>query len=143
MRNEPFSHTVGPLPPDSSVYIQREADEETALYIRRGEYVLLSEPRDQGKTSLIYQLRSRFDSSICKIVYVNVSSLNKTSEANWYGDLCKRILVQLRDFLAINALTMEPNDCSSWRSFLQQLITVRTKQLDSHLPQLILALDEV
>ncbi len=143
MNNVPFSHIVGPLPPGSAVYIQREADEEIVRHIRRGEYVQLSEPRDQGKTSLIYQLRSRLDGPTCKIVYVNVTSLKKAKEADWYGDLHERILLQLRDFLDTNGLSLVPNDCSSWRSFLQHLMASRTKQPGSGLPLLILVLDEV
>src|SRR5947209_525364 len=134
---------AGPLPSDSPFYIQREADHEVMRLLERMEYVQLSEPPQQGKTSLIFRVRDRLNNTTRIVTYLDVTALKVTTEASWYRDLREQLIQQLRSFLKVEELKSVPVDASSWRTFLQELMSTRTRQRSSTPPQIIIALDEV
>lgn len=136
-------NTAGPLPSDSPFYIQREADQEAIRLLERMEYVQLSEPRQQGKTSLILHVRSRLNNATRIVVYIDVTALKVTTEADWYRDLKEQLVQQLRTFLKVEDLKSVPADASSWRTFLQQVMSTRGRQHGNTTPQITIALDEV
>ena len=73
------------------------------------DYLLLVEPRQQGKTSLINRLMRTEALRNVSICLIDVSTLDVTAEENWYRTLCGRILPQLqRLFLATNDLLFPP-----------------------------------
>lgn len=138
------SHITGPLPPDSPVYIPRKADEEVQQRLEQMDYVQLSEPRQQGKTSLIYHLLHSFNRphSSRMVAYINVETLNTYSEADWYKSLRERLVYQLGDFVDCDNLPI-PTNGSTWRFFLSRLMQSPAKRTGTLAPQIIIALDVV
>ena len=55
--------TDGDLPAGSPFYIQRQADAQAWDALQRAEYIVLIGPPDQGKTSLVNQLRHRCETA--------------------------------------------------------------------------------
>jgi hypothetical protein len=53
----------GALLADSPVYIERKVDHEALAHLRNMAYLLVIEPRQQGKTSLLARLRTKLSSS--------------------------------------------------------------------------------
>src|SRR5688500_7878055 len=92
MTRHPFV-AGGALPPRSPVYIEREADEKAALQLERMAYLMITEPRQQGKTSLVHYLRRLSDFTFC---YVNLAGLVKDNEASWFQSLGQEIVNELR-----------------------------------------------
>lgn len=138
-----YSHITGPLPPNSSLYIEREADLKAIEHLRRMDYIQLSEPHQQGKTSLIYRIRDMLNSPTCTVVYVNVASLNKSTQESWYSDLRERLIAQLEGFIRTEDLTTIPCDTHTWRSFLRSLVTTKARKNAIGELQFIIALDEI
>ena len=138
------SHITGPLPPGSPVYILRKADKEVQQILERMEYVYLSEPHEQGKTSLLYHIRNWFNvpKSAYMVAYVNARALNNHSEADWYKSLKERLVNQLNDFVDCDNLPT-PTDASTWRFFLVRLVQSPARHVDTLKPQIIIALDVV
>lgn len=85
--------TNGPVPPDSPVYVQREADHQLRQHLLAKDCVLLTAPSQMGKTSLIHRLRAQLTGSDHAIVYVDLQNL-RGSAAKWYHSLCSRLSVQ-------------------------------------------------
>jgi AAA-like domain len=141
--NNAYSYIAGPLPSDSPFYIQREADQEVIRLLERMEYVQLSESPQQGKTSLIFHVRNRLNNATRIVAYLDVTALKIRTEADWYRDLKEQLIQQLRSFLKVEELKCVPVDASSWRTFLQELMSTRTRHRSSTAPQIIIALDEV
>lgn len=71
-------------------------------------------------------------------VYIDMSTLNNSSEEGWYQTLCPRILRPL-NFLNQNRWPLIPQDGAGWRDFLCEVAqTALTDQ-----KQVIIALDEI
>lgn len=131
----------GPLPPASDAYIKRDADNQLLRFVGQMAYVQITEPRQQGKTSLIAQLHSAVEGSGCMLVYLDAESLRVTAEGPWYQDLAARLVARLRGNVCCDDLPT-PVDPSSWRSFLLGLATALPVAAGVG-QQLIIALDEV
>lgn len=110
---------VGPLT-DEALYIERQADGELLRYIHSMEYVMIIEPRQQGKTSMIRHLmRSGCETELC-FIYVDLSTLDIRSESGWYQTLCKRIRKDLKAMSLETPLDI-PQDNVAWRDFLSEI----------------------
>jgi len=126
----------GPLPSNSPVYIERTADRTVLRHLQQMQYVQLTEPRQQGKTSLIYRLRSTLGRGGYILAYVDAESLKSKNEADWYQGLTMRLANQLQNTVKWDQLSI-PTDASTWRSFLLELVTSAPGI------RLIIVLDEV
>jgi class 3 adenylate cyclase len=129
---------VGPLSADADNYVAREADRRAAAYLERLDYVQITDPRQQGKTSLLFRLK-RLLPEAYRVVYVDTESLRSDSEASWYDDLASRVGGQLADVLD-SSPPPRATDCSSFRSFLRHLVTA---QREGGRRPVVIALDEV
>src|SRR5689334_10327258 len=98
----------GPVPGDSQVYIERASDREIQYHLRQMSYVQLIEPHDQGKTSLIYRLRTLLPGPEYHVVYVNAKSLSRLDEAEWYRELARRLCGQLHNVIQCDQIKL-PN----------------------------------
>lgn len=125
---------------DASVYIPRSAEQEVSLRLGRMDYLLIIEPRQQGKTSLINFLIRNPPSPITSIVYIDVASLPFRSERRWYRDLCRRLNDQMVTLAASPVdWTNPPMDSSEWRQFLTRLAL----SLQANGRLVVIALDEI
>lgn len=79
--------TSGPVPPDSPVYVQREADYQLRQHLLAMDCVLLVAPHQMGKTSLIYRLQAQLAGSSYTIAYADAQKLGNGDKAEWYRSL--------------------------------------------------------
>jgi len=118
-------------------YIIRKADAEAIQVLRGMGYLLLIEPRQQGKTSLLFRLQKELSDRA--FVYIDVSTLNRSSEEAWYRSLCSRIVKHLEVTGAIASRTLGsslPTDHEQWDEFLYELCRITSKPI-------VLMLDEI
>ena len=131
----------GPLTDsDASAYVVREADHEVVKYLQSMEYVLIIEPRQQGKTSLVNRLMYSSVLGDTIIAYIDVSSCDHSNETGWYKTLCKRALEQL----SINSDDQKnkisvPQNSIEWRDFLHHIAS----HVHSLSKKLVIILDEI
>lgn len=130
--------TGGPLSSDSPVYIERRVDREALSHSQKMHYIQITEPRQQGKTSLIYRLRSVLHDRDCIFAYVDAEDLKNDNETAWYQNLAARLGAQLKT--SVEYSESLPVDSMTWRSFLETLTVSLTTE-----PQrkLIIAIDEI
>lgn len=133
-----FARAVGPLSAGSPVYVEREADRQVLRHLLRMEYVQITDPRQQGKTSLLCQLRRLLPAEY-RVAYVDIESLATRSEAEWYAALTGRLEHQLPDLLDWKAAP-RPVGAATWRDLLLALVTA---QHDGGGRRVVIALDEM
>jgi nucleoside phosphorylase/CheY-like chemotaxis protein len=124
---------------DAAFYIERKAERELIRYIQDMDYILIIEPRQQGKTSLINYAMRCPQLKDTKILYIDTTTLDYSSQEEWYKTLCVRLLDRLVEIYAKNELPSIPINNFEWRQFLSQL--ARTAQ--KHHNNLVIALDEI
>lgn len=123
----------------SDIYIERQADHSAMMHLRRMDYLLIIEPRQQGKTSLINHLMCQPLLEDMVFVYLDVTTPDRSSEVTWYQTLCPRILRQLQDLIPRNQRPLIPQNSAGWRDFLVELAIRIT---DAH-KRVVIALDEI
>jgi hypothetical protein len=139
MNTTPF-RTGGALTDDhADIYIERQADREALTHLRRMDYLLTIEPRQQGKTSLINHLMCHPGLENVAFVYLDVTTPDRSSEAAWYQTFCPRILRQLRGFIPRNQRPPIPQNSAGWREFLCEVAICAA---DAH-KRVVVALDEI
>jgi hypothetical protein len=124
---------------DFASYVERQADREVLDLIATMNYVLVVEPRQQGKSSLVNRLIRHPDLQGTSLVYVDVTTVNRESDSSWYGTLCPRILRQLRSFIPAAQWQAFPQNSTGWRDFLWQIAASATDAGQ----RVVIALDEV
>jgi hypothetical protein len=132
---------AGPLPLGSPAYVERQADRQALNHLDRMEYIQLIEPRQQGKTSLLYHLYSTLREQGYLVLYVDAESLAGADEHSWYEDLVARLLVQVRNVLPYEGHTSIAS-ASMWRGFLLGL-SQSIANAGSTSTRLVVAIDEV
>ena len=101
-------------------YVVRKADRDVLAALGRMDYLLIIEPRQQGKTSLINRLISKPPFADMIVTYVDVSTLDRTSGHDWLRGLCSRLLYQLKA-AGIHFDLPIPHNSATWREFLSVL----------------------
>lgn len=81
---------------DAAVYVRRQAEREILDLLKGMEYLLVIEPRQQGKTSLINYLSRHPELSGTVFIYIDIATIDGTSVGSWYRSLCLRITAQLK-----------------------------------------------
>jgi len=126
---------------DSPLYIERDADRELLHLAQQMQYVMIIEPRQTGKTSLINRVSHQLSPLGVITVYIDLTTLAATTnEADWYGSLQSRIARQLQvvETTSVKAIA-KPTNASSWSNYLEDLSTAVSQQG----LKLVIALDEV
>ena len=95
------------------------------------------EPRQQGKTSLIYRLAARCQGTNYVFAYVDLVNLDTSNEWNWYKSLGQELLRFFATVTADHTLP-ELTGSSTWFPFLAELAQIAS----SHGRRLVIALDE-
>ncbi len=115
-------HVNGPLPVGTDLYVERKADRDALVYLRRMDYISLIEPRQQGKTSLIYRLMDRISPQGYAFVICDLGAerFRKNSEDEWYNSLGTWILNRLK-FSDRDARFALPTNGNSWLTFLENI----------------------
>lgn len=130
-----ISTLLGPVPPDSPLYIERAADASVLGHVRRGNYIKLIEPRQQGKTSLLLRLCHKLPRHNTAAAYISMADIVQSSQAEWFEELEHRIQRQIAPATELSDLATG-HGSKSWRPFLGNLINSTTGQV-------LIAFDEV
>jgi len=133
--------TGGPLPSNSSVYVERKADEAALRHLHQMHYLQLTEPRQQGKTSLIYRLRSKLSDSEYVFVYVDAEGLKPDDYPDWYAMLTRRLTAQLEFSPDLRSCFSEdcPLHSLVWRDCLAHVARAGQRKFK----RIVIALDEI
>lgn len=135
----PF-RTGGPLTDEhAAIYVERRADRDALTHLHAMDYLLVIEPRQQGKTSLINHLMRHPALSGLSFVYVDVATPDRSTEAAWYRTFCPRFLRQLRDFIPRDQWPAIPQNSTGWREFLGDVAALAAA---AH-RRVVVALDEI
>jgi hypothetical protein len=130
----------GPLTDDhAAIYVKRQADRDALAHLRRMDYVMVIEPRQQGKTSLINCLMRHPALSDMAFAYVDVATLDCATEAAWYQTICPRILDQLQAFMPPTGEPPNPHNCPGWRDYLHYVARLAAGARQ----RVVIALDEI
>ena len=124
---------------DASVYVERQADRDALVHLRAMNYLLIIEPRQQGKTSLVNHLVRHSVQGGIDVVYADVTTPDRSSEEAWYHALCSRLLRQLRIKIPHNQPPAIPTTASGWREFLSDIAILA---VGAH-RNVVVALDEI
>jgi DNA-binding NarL/FixJ family response regulator len=125
---------------DASRYIERQAEQEAIRDLKNREYILIFEPRQQGKTSLINYIMRHPKLNDTKTIYIDTSTLDRSTQENWLKTICSRILDKLQEeFGLYTELPNIPKNSTEWRQFLFSIATLAHRNEIF----LILALDEI
>lgn len=100
------------------VYIERQADQDLRDGLGRMDYLMVIEPRQQGKTSLMQRLRYHAPLDGYAFTYIDTSTMDHSSEARWYGSLCRRMLEDWAGVIPPGGAPPLPEDAPGWRVFL-------------------------
>lgn len=139
MATSPFK-AGGPLADDhAKVYVSRQADQDVIEHLLAMDYLLLIEPRQQGKTSLIYHVKRHLALSNITLVYIDVTTPDHSSEENWYQTFCPRILRQIPNIIGPGQWPDLPRTSSDWRNFLSEIASSLTQTNK----KVVIALDEI
>lgn len=87
-----MTHTQGPVPLDSDVYIARQLDTELLRSTMRGDSVLLLGQRQHGKTSALLRYRETLKSSGFLVAVVDFQTLPHTDD---FETLLEYIAIQI------------------------------------------------
>lgn len=111
----------GPLNAEhAGVYIERDADWELSRALSKMDYVMVVEPRQQGKTSLVMHAIQGLQRTDQVFVFVDAIDLDNTTQAAWYTSLCDRMASQLG--LVFPGIQLPgPVDSYQWRQYLSSL----------------------
>jgi len=123
----------------AAIYVERRADRDALTYLRAMDYLLVIEPRQQGKTSLINHLMCHPALGGVAFAYVDVTTPDRSKESTWYQTLCPRILRQLRSFIPRDQWPAIPQNSAGWRDFLWDVAALAT---DAH-QCVVIAMDEI
>ena len=123
---------------NADVYIERKVDRLVADYVSKGEYVLIVEPRQQGKSSLVNALMRQPRLQDYLFILIDVTVLDKSNEMAWYQSLINRVALQLDPFLK-SELPATPTNSNGWRNFLSEFALLCAEKKKS----IVFALDEI
>lgn len=120
-------------------YAERDAEQKALLHLKRMDYLLVIEPRQQGKTSLINYLMRHSELNDFSFIYIDTTTPDHTSELGWYKTLCGRIVDQLQRIYTSAKWPDIPQNSFEWRQFLSAL----AKFIKLQEKYLVMALDEI
>jgi hypothetical protein len=103
------------------------------------DYLLVVEPRQQGKTSLIHRLMRHDALRDVRFAYIDVTNLDRSSEAAWYDAAYDRICGQLPRPLVALTSPGPPNSSHRWRKFLSEI----ARAASGSKLRVVIALDEI
>jgi len=124
---------------EGASYAERDAEKKALSHLKRMDYLLIIEPRQQGKTSLTNYLMRHPELKNFAFVYVDTTTPDHSSEEGWYATLCARILDQLSRIFTSETWPDIPQNSVEWRQFLSGLAQF-VQQQEKHLA---VALDEI
>ena len=134
--------TGGPLTSEhASLYIERQADSEVLNVLRNPQamdYLLIIEPRQQGKTSLIGNLMRHWALRSFIFAYLDLEDFDYADETDWYAGLWNELAWQCNSLCDFAKLPI-PTCTSEWREHMKYLANCARQAQQ----RLIIILDEI
>jgi serine/threonine protein kinase/O-acetyl-ADP-ribose deacetylase (regulator of RNase III) len=122
VQNNPFVSN-GPIPPDSQVYVEREADRRLLEYCLNGEFVHIQAPQFLGKTSLLLRTADRLRTENVASAVIDLSRLDASlGVEQWYRQLVQTIGQGLFPRNDVAWLWHEQTNVREFRSLWERLI---------------------
>ena len=89
-----FYKTGGTLPIESSSYVERSADLELEIALKKGKLCYVLNSRQMGKSSLAVRVSSRLraEGKICIIIDLCASGKSDLNVEKWYGNVILTIV---------------------------------------------------
>jgi len=139
MNSVPFKAGGALIDKHATVYIEGQANRQAVRHLQAMDYLLLIEPRQQGKTSLINYLMRHPTLDHTLLAYLDVTTPDRSTEATWYQTLCPRILRQLRHVIPRKQWPDIPHNSAGWRDFLT-FVALFAEKAER---RVVVALDEI
>jgi len=125
---------------DAARYIERQAEQEVVRDLKNREYILIFEPRQQGKTSLINYIMRNPKLNDTITIYIDTTTLDRSTQESWLNAICSRIRDKLKEEIYLDSEQPNiPKNSTEWRQFLFST----AKLVRDSEKYLILALDEI
>jgi hypothetical protein len=88
--NRPKLSAGGPVQAQGGLYITRHSDNMIYDYLRNGEYCSILSSRMTGKTSSIYEVKSRLEEEGIRTAYIDIAGHIGGQESSevWYKNIC-------------------------------------------------------
>lgn len=132
--------TGGPLTEnDINIYIERKADKELIEHIKQMNYVMCIQPRQQGKTSLIFHLMDNPALKKYVFIYINMNILNESNSTETYKIIGQEIKLKLNDLIKNDQTLKIPETSYEWFLFLRK-ISLLAQNNDK---RIVIFLDEI
>ncbi len=87
-----FYKVGGTVGPDRPCYVPRAADEELLKWLLAGEYCLVLNARQTGKSSLMARTSHRLRSQGIQTVTLDLHQIGRPRSADWYYGVCKAVV---------------------------------------------------
>ncbi len=130
----------GPLTPEeASLYVVRTADEEARRHLDSMHYLLIIEPRQQGKTSLLARLHTVFNTGETVFGCIDLSDFTHEDERLWFARFWNELSTRCRRVFENSERMSPPSNRTEWGERLRFL----ARLAEDHSSKLIIALDEV
>src|SRR5262245_7327343 len=82
----------GPVDPESPSYVVRPEEREIRQYLDTGCYVTIMGPRQIGKSTLLWGIKSRHrNAPDCRFAYLDFAELVGLDQPEWYGHVAERV----------------------------------------------------
>lgn len=139
MRNSIFKTGGALAEENTAAYIERQADGEALTHLRAMHYLLITEPRQQGKTSLIARLSRHSGSYGFRFGYIDLEDLaSSMNEGAWFEVLWDELMQSIGSVFA-DMILPAPRNCRDWLNRLYLLARAAEEQSS----QIVIAFDEV
>lgn len=135
----PVYKAGGHLDSDSPVYVRRRADNYLTRWCgaRNQPHLAVIAPRQQGKTSLIYQLQTVLPTNHTLII-ISLEGLPRDGVDEWYSALGSRLKEEVARIEGWT-LTGSGTRQEGWRSLLREVVRLMSPTKE----RLVLVLDEI
>lgn len=92
-------HTGGGIPPKSEYYVFRQADRDADFAIQQKKLIAIIAPRQTGKTSLLWSIKSKLNDRISqkwRYSYIDLAHIKDLDRSEWYSYIVKKIAHDLK-----------------------------------------------
>jgi tetratricopeptide (TPR) repeat protein len=122
---------TGPLPADSSYYMERPADKALLDYVQSGYYCYVLAPAQFGKTNLMNRVARLLQQQHIQVATVQLGQISATaSQDDWYLELVQQLKIELNLAVGVDNWWSHHASLKPTQRIVQFLQNVVLTQLD-------------